>query len=1186
MPTPLSLVFNVAAIDTASAVFARVGAAAGAAGAESEAGMAKVATAGSKLATGFGIAAAAVTVFSVKMAADFQTATNQLVTSAGETASNLGMIRKGLLDMAGQVGVSATELAKGMYQVESAGFHGARGLDVMKAAAQGAKAEGAQMETVAGALTTVLNNYGKDIQENAVKGTNFLVATVSLGKTRMEDFSSSISNVLPVAKSAGIGLAEVGGAMATMTAQGISSDQAATYLRQTIVKLADQTPKAKNEMKALGLESIDVAGHLGERGLAGTLQLMTDAIAKHLGPGGLVMLDSLKKAGQNAEMFQATLTNLPPAAQTYIGALTTMVGGQKTMMGALSLTGDHMKTFTDDTAKISKEMARSGAHVNGFALVQTSFNQQLSRVKASLGAIAIEMGTNLLPAVTAVAGFVADKLLPALKVLGDVISVVFKGLRDGLGYILDKLGGVGLFATVIGTMALALAAVFTAQVAYNVALGIGTILQGAFNAIMALNPIVLVAVALAGLVAGVLYAYKHFKGFHDMVDMLWQKMQQLAHLVAGAFVTSWHAVGDALRAVATFAERMWKDVTGFAVRMWHDVTGFTERMWHDVTGFFQKMYDGIVKIARDIGTFLHEHWRLLLAIVTAGTGLIYIVVQDHWKAISGFFARIYHDVTDWVSRMWHDVSGFFSRMWSDVTGWVSRMWKDITGFFSRMWADVTGWASRMWADVSGFFSRMWNDVTGWTSRMWHDVTGFFTKMAAAIFLVISPFIANLVANWRWFTGVISGAAEWVWHAIVGFFDVMSRDVTSVFDRLVRGVGRIWDTIKDLISAPVRWVVDIVYNHGILPLLHGIGGVLHEQGMQSLQEVHFASGGVVPGAHGRDDVPIYGTPGEVVVPLPTVARFGGPTALMSMLGFGGGGGASGHYSLGGIVSGIGHGIASAADSVVQGAEYVAGKVAGMVRGGIGLVAEPIIHGLTSLADRALNRMGGFGEMMAKMTHRIGDALLSFIKGKDDADNAAASAASYGAAAGAPGGGVERWRSLVVQALLMNGLGPEYANGVLALINSESGGNPNAINLTDSNAVAGHPSRGLMQTIPTTFEAYRGYGLPDNIVDPLANVYAGIHYALKNYGPGMLMAGGRHSSGGGYLGYEMGTSYVPRDGLAYLHQGEAVVSKQQNAAGRHGPTVNMSGQFFAYDPTQLAEAQERKLRDAMALEGLSR
>ena len=247
MATPLSMIFDIIATDRASAVFARVGESATLAGDASERGMARVATAGAAMAKGFGLAAAAAGVISVKMAADFQTATNQLVTSAGETEANLGLVRKGLLEMAGQVGVSATELAKGMYQVESAGFHGAQGLDVMRAAAEGAKAEGANMETVANALTTTLNNYGSVLQNNAVKGTDFLVASVSLGKTRMEDFAGSISNVLPVAKSVGLSLGEVGGAMATMTSEGISSDQAATYLRQTIVKLADQTPKAKNE---------------------------------------------------------------------------------------------------------------------------------------------------------------------------------------------------------------------------------------------------------------------------------------------------------------------------------------------------------------------------------------------------------------------------------------------------------------------------------------------------------------------------------------------------------------------------------------------------------------------------------------------------------------------------------------------------------------------------------------------------------------------------------------------------------------------------------------------------------------------------------------------------------------------------------------------------------------------------
>jgi hypothetical protein len=135
------------------------------------------------------------------------------------------------------------------------------------------------------------------------------------------------------------------------------------------------------------------------------------------------------------------------------------------------------------------------------------------------------------------------------------------------------------------------------------------------------------------------------------------------------------------------------------------------------------------------------------------------------------------------------------------------------------------------------------------------------------------------------------------------------------------------------------------------------------------------------------------------------------------------------------------------------------------------------------------------------------------------NQASQSAAVSAVPG-PGGSVERWRPVVLQALAMLGQSASLANGVLNMIAKESGGNPSAINLWDSNAKAGHPSQGLMQTIPTTFAANRSPALPNNIVDPLANIYSGINYALKRYGPAMLAAGGRKSSTGGYLGYADG------------------------------------------------------------------
>ena len=56
-------------------------------------------------------------------------------------------------------------------------------------------------------------------QLNAV---NTLIATVANGKTHMEDLASSLSQVLPTASSAKVGLNDVMGAMATMTGEGVA----------------------------------------------------------------------------------------------------------------------------------------------------------------------------------------------------------------------------------------------------------------------------------------------------------------------------------------------------------------------------------------------------------------------------------------------------------------------------------------------------------------------------------------------------------------------------------------------------------------------------------------------------------------------------------------------------------------------------------------------------------------------------------------------------------------------------------------------------------------------------------------------------------------------------------------------------------------------------------------------------
>lgn len=99
----------------------------------------------------------------------------------------------------------------------------------------------------------------------------------------------------------------------------------------------------------------------------------------------------------------------------------------------------------------------------------------------------------------------------------------------------------------------------------------------------------------------------------------------------------------------------------------------------------------------------------------------------------------------------------------------------------------------------------------------------------------------------------------------------------------------------------------------------------------------------------------------------------------------------------------------------------------------------------------------------------------------------------------GAGVKQWAGLAAKALEMTGqYSPANLSRMLMQMDTESSGNPMAINLWDINAKRGTPSKGLMQVIDPTF---RSYALPPynkNIYDPLSNMLASIRYTLAAYG----------------------------------------------------------------------------------------
>uniref|UniRef100_UPI001EDD3E55 phage tail tape measure protein n=1 Tax=Bacillus subtilis TaxID=1423 RepID=UPI001EDD3E55 len=189
------------------------------------------------------------------------------------------------------------------------------------------------------------------------------------------------------------------------------------------------------------------------------------------------------------------------------------------------------------------------------------------------------------------------------------------------------------------------------------------------------------------------------------------------------------------------------------------------------------------------------------------------------------------------------------------------------------------------------------------------------------------------------------------------------------------------------------------------------------------------------------------------------------------------------------------------------------------GGIGKYFDWIMKGSEYLWEKASGMFGIADKLIPSwFTKNSGSPLKAIGKlARIGVDNLMGSIGTFFTGGGGGSAAVKKW---VAEALSIKGLGPQYASALETIAMKESGGNPNVVNTWDSNWKAGHPSQGLMQFIPSTFNAYKepGHG---NIKNPVDQVLASINYLNRRYGgifnhPGLVSM----SKGGPYVGYAMG------------------------------------------------------------------
>lgn len=328
-------------------------------------------------AAGIGVAVIAIEKFG-KAATGFQDAMEQIHTQAGASQAEVNKMSKALLALGPAVGQTPTELANGLYHVESAGLRGAKALQVLATAAKGAAVGHADLESVTNALVAAQKSGISGVQNmNQAMGT--LNAIVGVGNMRMGDLASAMSTgILPAARGVGLNLKDVGAALAVMTDAGVPATAAATRLRMTFSLMAAPTKAASKALESIGIGQTDLAHKMRTEGLLPALDLLKTKLAE---------------SGQSAEEQSVTI------ARAFGGGRT--AGSIITLLQQL------------DNVKAKQDALTTGAAAFGdaWAAEQQTAEFASQKFHAALSSLEITLGTALLPTITKVMNGLADLII-------------------------------------------------------------------------------------------------------------------------------------------------------------------------------------------------------------------------------------------------------------------------------------------------------------------------------------------------------------------------------------------------------------------------------------------------------------------------------------------------------------------------------------------------------------------------------------------------------------------------------------------------------------------------------------------------------------------------------------------------------------------------------------------------------
>ena len=459
---------------------------------------------------------------------------------------------------------------------------------------------------------------------------------------------------------------------------------------------------------------------------------------------------------------------------------------------------------------------------NGIKLVADTLNWFVQHGK-ELAPIIIGIGT----AFAAVKGYQAlNSGLQALTGTMTTVTTAAKGVSNGIMLMMDLGGPVAMLKQMAGGLSL----VKTAQTAWSTATKMATAVQGAFNAVIAANPIGAIVVAVAAVVAAFVWFFtqtevgrKAWAAFTSWLSETWTALVEGAKAVwngLGEFLTGlWQSItqgaSDAWNGFVAFLSGLWVTISGGITTAWTSITAFLSGVWIGIsttaTTIFTSVRDFIVNVFTVIGALIVAPLQAIQNGIDTVFGWILSFITQQMNSTNTVWSTVWTTIYNVVNTVLTLIRGYISTVVNAIRtvivvflsllkGDWQGAWDAIKSFFTTTWDGIKAFLSNILDGIKSIWTSVWTAVSQFFTDIWNKIVAFLTPIINGIKTTIGNVLNAISGVWTSVWNAVKSVASTIWNAISGVVSTYIQNVRNTISTVLNAISGVWTSVWNSVSS--------------------------------------------------------------------------------------------------------------------------------------------------------------------------------------------------------------------------------------------------------------------------------------------------------------------------------------------------------------------------------------------------